>query len=130
MRSRIAILAALLCAAAAVPAGATDTYMSRLPATSPFRCLNCHDNQDPTAATATLNAFGRDFASNGFKWDRTLAQKNSDGDSCLNGFEVGDADGDGRLDAAVSVERRNPGDNDCALQLTPEGWSALKQLFR
>jgi hypothetical protein len=114
----------------AVPGAATELFMNRLPATTPFRCINCHDIQDPGAANASLNGFGRDFQANGFRWDRTLAQKNSDGDSCLNGFEVGDADGDGRLDASATAERKNPGENDCALQLTPEAWTALKTLFR
>jgi hypothetical protein len=104
--------------------------MNRLPAVTPFRCLNCHEVQDPSAASASLNSFGQDFQTNNFRWDRTLAQKNSDGDSCLNGFEVGDADGNGQLDAAATAERKNPGENDCALQISPEAWTALKQLFR
>ena len=36
------------------------------------------------------NPFGLDFATNGFKWDRTLCLKDSDGDGVSNGKELGD----------------------------------------
>jgi hypothetical protein len=112
------------------PAGATQVYMQRLPSTTQFRCLNCHTVQDPVAATATLNGFGAAFRDNGLQWNRTLAALRSDGDACSNGFELGDEDGDGRLDANVTMERSNPGQSDCTLQLTPQAWTALKNLFR
>lgn len=110
------------------PAWATPQHMSKLPATTPFRCLNCHTESNPT--NGTLNSFGQDFVANGLRWDRILAQKHSDGDSCTNGFEIGDQDGDGRLDEGVVGERHNPGEPDCTLQLSPQAWSALKTLFR
>jgi hypothetical protein len=117
-------------AAAAVPASATQLFMEKLPVATSFRCLNCHSVQDPTAAAAALNPFGRDFKANGFKWDTILAAKSSDDDNCTNGFELGDADGNGTLDEHVTTERYNPGQRDCTLQLNQTAWTALKQLFR
>ena len=111
-------------------ATATQTYMQKLPATTNFRCLNCHNVQDPGPSQASLNPFGTAFKNNGFKWDATLAAQGSDGDNCSNGFELGDQNGDGVMDAGVSAERSNPGQTDCTLQITPEAWSTLKQLFR
>ena len=130
MHRRLLIVTALVLVTMSTAAWATAQHMARLPATSPFRCLNCHNVQDPTGVAAALNAFGRDFKDNAFRWDRTLAQKHSDGDNCTNGFEIGDQDGDGRLDQGLTGERHNPGELDCALQLTPQAWSALKTLFR
>jgi hypothetical protein len=111
-------------------ANANTTYMSRLPATTTFRCLNCHNVQDPGPSQASLNAFGTAFKNNGFKWDATLAALGSDGDNCSNGFELGDQNGDGVMDPGVSAERSNPGQTDCTLQISAEAWSTLKQLFR
>jgi hypothetical protein len=114
----------------ACSAGATSTLMQQLPVSTPFLCLNCHNVANPTPATAALNAFGTAFKDNGNRWDRTLAAQRSDSDNCTNGFEVGDEDGDGRADAGVTQERSNPGQFDCSLQITPQAWSALKNLFR
>lgn len=44
----------------------------------------------PSAVTFPRNPFGLDFATNGFKWDRTLCLKDSDGDGVSNGKELGD----------------------------------------
>jgi hypothetical protein len=111
-------------------AGATPALMQQLPTSSPYLCLNCHTTAAPTTASAGLNAFGSAFRDNGNRWDRTLAVQRSDSDNCTNGFEVGDEDGNGQPDAGVSQERSNPGQGDCSLQITPQAWSALKQLFK
>jgi len=116
--------------AVAGSSSATQPYMDRLPAATHFRCLNCHAVQDPPASNVTLNPFGEAFKANGFKWDRVLATQGSDGDNCTNGFELGDTDGDGKLDPLVTAERSNPGELDCTLQLSLAAWTALKQLFR
>ena len=126
---RLIVAIGIVCAATS--AGATTVYMQRLPVSVRNGCLNCHVIQDPSAANATLNVFGVDFRTNGFKWDRTLALLNSDHDACANGFELGDGDGDGRPDLGVTGEHSNPGQSsDCTLELTPAAWSALKTLFR
>jgi len=55
------------------------------------------------------NAFGADFKANDSEWDQTLAMLNSDDDRCLNGFELGDENGDGMLDyPGQAMERSNP----------------------
>ncbi len=125
------VLACVLVAGGVTSAGATTAYMQRLPASSQFRCLNCHTVQDPaSAAQAGLNSFGVAFRDNGFKWDGTLAAMRSDSDPCTNGFELGDSNGDGRLDSNVTAERSNPGQSDCTLQISEQAWSELKKLFR
>ena len=112
-------------------AGATGTYMGRLPVSTRFRCQNCHLVDNPTPAQARqLNPFGEAFKSNGFRWDVSLAAQRSDTDNCTNGFELGDSNGDGILDSGVHAERNNPGEMDCTLQLNEAAWSTLKQLFR
>lgn len=121
-------LLAVLCGA--LPASATTAYMQRLPTSTAFRCLNCHNVQDPPANNAGLNTFGQAFKTNGFQWNVTLASLSADGDNCTNGFELGDENGDGIVDANVTRERFNPGQTDCTLQITPQAWSALKTLFR
>lgn len=113
------------------PAAATSLHMQKLPSSTSFRCLNCHNVQDPaTPQLATLNTFGVAFKDNGFRWDTTLAQKRSDDDPCTNGFELGDMNGDGQLDQGIGAERSNPGQSDCTLQINEAAWSALKQLFK
>ena len=42
------------------------------------------------AVTFPRNPFGLDFSANGYKWDRTLCEKDSDGDGVPNGVELGD----------------------------------------
>jgi dopamine beta-monooxygenase len=37
-----------------------------------------------------LNPFGRDFANAGYKWTKSLCEKDSDGDGKTNGQELGD----------------------------------------
>ena len=112
-------------------ARATPSLMEELPASSRFRCLNCHTNQDPVVANAELNPFGNAFKDNASRWDEKLARAGADGDNCTNGFELGDENGDGRIeDTRHPEERHNPGEPDCSLQLKDETWQALKQLFR
>jgi len=129
-RMLMLVVASLLSLVFASAVSATETYMQKLPATTNFRCLNCHVAQDPAPSQAELNPFGTAFKNNGFKWDATLAAQGSDGDNCSNGFELGDQNGDGVMDPGVSAERSNPGQTDCTLQITAEAWSTLKQLFR
>jgi len=126
------ILESLVVLASLAPSAAfaTAVHMQQLPLSSRNRCLNCHQVQDPSAAAAQLNPFGEAFRTNGFRWDRVLAQQGSDGDNCTNGFELGDRDGNGTSDPGVTQERTNPGQLDCTLQLDQAAWTALKQIFR
>lgn len=113
------------------PAFATALLMEKLPTSDRFRCLNCHTTQDPAStAQAELNPFGAAFRSNNNNWDARLARLRSDGDNCTNGFELGDVDGDGKLDHGIEQERSNPGEAGCTLQLTQETWGRLKDLFK
>ena len=130
MRQSLVLLVSVAIGVTAGPAAATQVYMQRLPTTTQFRCLNCHSAQDPSAANASLNVFGTAFRDNGLQWNSTLAALRSDGDHCSNGFELGDENGDGVLDANVTAERSNPGQDDCTLQLDAKAWTALKALFR
>lgn len=124
------ILVALM-AAGPLPAGASDALMTSLPAYSKYRCANCHTSSTPTAQNATLNVFGTDFKNNGLVWNPALALLNSDGDRCLNGFEIGDYDGDGVFDGAGNVvEHSNPGDaSDCTIAVDEATWGVIKDLF-
>jgi hypothetical protein len=130
MRRRLPLFAAVLGIGWASHVDATQLYMQRLPAATQFRCLNCHAVQDPGSANATLNSFGSAFRDNGLQWNQTLAALRSDTDRCTNGFELGDENGDGRLDPGAVAERSNPGQSDCTLQLNETAWSNLKALFR
>lgn len=116
-----------------VPAGveSSEEAMANLPAFNKFKCQICHLIAAPTAEDNELNGFGRDFRANGMKWDEALANKNSDGDRCTNGFELGDHDGDGFFDnGADVVEHSNPGDpTDCTIALRQSTWSVIKDIF-
>ena len=126
----LAPLAALVFA----PGSATSTtdLMLTLPAYQKYKCAVCHTSATPTLESNALNAFGRDFDNNQKIWDRTLALLNSDDDKCLNGFELGDQDGDGAYDyAGQAVEHSNPGDPaDCSIALTIQTWGMIKEVFR
>jgi hypothetical protein len=117
-------------AATSAPVWATAVLMDALPTSDRFRCLNCHTIQDPSTTQAELNPFGVAFRANSSRWDEQLARLRSDGDNCTNGFELGDVDGDGKLDDNVAQERSNPGEAGCTLQLDEATWGALKKLFR
>ena len=93
----------------------TSETMKLLPAFNKYQCGLCHTSTTPILGAADLNVFGNDFKNNGNVWDRTLADMNSDDDRCLNGFELGDQDGDGVFDGSGEVlEHSNPADpNDC-----------------
>jgi hypothetical protein len=138
---RLAIGAAALAAAVAPlsallftpgPAVSTPDLMLRLPSYQKYRCANCHTSAEPSAGSAGLNGFGGDFLENQKIWDNTLAYANSDGDRCLNGFELGDQNGDGTFDyAGAVVEHSNPGDGrDCSIALTKQTWGKIKEVFR
>ncbi len=106
------------------------TLMQRLPAFSKFQCALCHTSSAPTASAFTLNGFGIDFEANGNVWNEALALKNSDGDRCSNGFELGDVDGDGVYDQGGDpVENSNPGVADCTLPVTKATWGFIKEIF-
>ena len=109
-------------------AWATTEQMQKLPVSDRFGCLICHETAAPQ--TADLNVFGTAFQENGSQWDAALAAASTDPDGCANGFELGDEDGDGKLDANVVQERYNPSQNDCPLQIRQAAWSQLKSLFR
>ena len=130
MRRMLTLFTAGLCLMAADLAFATSAQMQQLPTSSAFRCLNCHQQQDPGVANAALNSFGLAFKNNGSRWDPNLAAQRSDNDNCSNGFELGDENGDGRADQGVTRERSNPGQSDCTLQLNDKAWTALKTLFK
>jgi hypothetical protein len=114
------------------PAGSMPELMLRLPSYQKYRCANCHASSEPAAGSAGLNVFGEDFSANQKLWDRTLAYRNSDGDKCLNGFELGDQNGDGTFDySGTVVEHSNPGDGrDCSIALTQQTWGKIKDVFR
>jgi hypothetical protein len=110
----------------------TTESMIVLPAYNKYRCALCHVSATPTVGEADLNVFGVDFRDNGKVWNRTLAILNSDNDKCLNGFELGDQDGDGTYDYTGEVlEHSNPGDSaDCSIALNERTWGVIKDIFR
>jgi hypothetical protein len=111
-------------------ASGTEEMMGKLPSSSRFSCLICHTTVAPTSESSDINLFGADFMANSFRWDVALALKNSDGDGCPNGFELGDRDGDGKLDAGLLSEPGNPGDpGDCTVAIDAATWGKLKKLF-
>ncbi len=126
----LALLAALVMSPQ--PATSTTDLMLRLPAYQKYKCALCHTSAAPTLESNALNAFGRDFAANESLWDRTLALVNSDDDKCLNGFELGDQEGDGVYDyAGQALEHSNPSDPaDCSIALTMKTWGKIKEIFR
>lgn len=130
----IAAVLAPLVALVLAPGSATGTadLMTRLPAYQKFKCALCHTSAAPVAGASGLNDFGGDFETNKTVWDQTLALLNSDDDRCLNGFELGDEDGDGRLDyPGQAIERSNPADGaDCSIALTIQTWGKIKEVFR
>ena len=112
------------------PASGTADQMAKLPSSRRYQCRICHVSSQPVVGASTLNDFGVDFLANGAVWNRTLALLNSDGDNCANGFELGDMDGDGFLDAGIEEENSNPGDpKDCSIALTEQTWGKIKELF-
>ena len=121
----------LLCLGLVGLVRATTTDADKLPVTTRFGCLNCHQIASPTASDHRLNAFGVDFLAGGREWTEDLAQMDSDGDGCLNGVELGDSNGDGTLDGHVVEESGNPGvADDCSGPTLDEStWGALKALF-
>jgi hypothetical protein len=133
-----AAIVALVCLAplagflAPQEAVSTTELMMELPAYTKYRCALCHTSATPEAGAADLNVFGVDFRRNENIWDATLALLNSDNDKCLNGFEVGDQDGDGVYDyPGQAVEHANPGDGaDCSIALTVQTWGKIKDVFR
>jgi hypothetical protein len=142
-RGLVLMLALLLSAAWVCPVGATEQDGRLLPRNS-FGCVNCHAAADASfdsagKAPSELNDFGRDFrdgdgrASTRRTWSSWLAKVDSDGDGCLNGFELGDPQG--TWDPVRDVpsdqpQEYNPGDPDCsAASLTEKSWGILKAVF-
>jgi hypothetical protein len=113
------------------PADGTSGSMFNLPAYNKYQCTICHTISAPAVGNAPLNVFGDDFLANGKVWNRDLAEKNSDGDKCSNGFELGDLDGDGVFDeGGTPTENGNPGDpSDCSIALTFKTWGVIKDIF-
>ncbi len=133
-------LAACLFALGSVsPAFATDAQMQELPTFERYGCQNCHGGSGvtvvfvPSEQASQLNPFGEDWVENERQWDAELAQSNSDGDGCTNGFELGDPNGvwrPGQPRPTTSGARNNPGQlGDCALPINEETWGTLKALF-
>lgn len=114
------------------PASATVEDMDQLPLIQPYLCLSCHVTTPSSAADAGLNPFGEDYLDNGRLWDQALAYLDSDGDSCNNGTEIGDVDGDGDPDENVEQQSGNPGVYDECQSgglVEEQTWSALKAIF-
>ncbi len=131
---RIGVLMMLLLLA--TPAWATDELMQQLPLHVPFRCDNCHlDVSIATLADPSLTVFGLDFTDPDIgdnTWNSYLANLDSDGDGCTNGAEIGDMDGNGRVDNGVVQESSNPGlDGDCSSTsfFEERTWGELKTMF-
>lgn len=115
------------------PADATETYMLRLPTYTVNACRNCHTSSSPVPSSFELNPFGEDFKLFDYAWSDSLAHRNSDGDKCTNGFELGDEDGDGIPDdpLAGGEENGNPGDSgDCPVAISGKTWGLIKKIFR
>lgn len=126
----VAALMALPLLAIVGDASGTEALMAKLPSSSRFSCLICHTTAAPTTESNDVNPFGIDFVANGLRWDVILAGKNSDGDGCPNGFELGDRNGDGKLDPGLINEPGNPGDpGDCTVAIDAATWGRLKKLF-
>ena len=127
-RQRRGLFLLVLCAfvfAAGATLG-TNGYMEKLPAHTKFKCTICHRSESPISGN-DLNKFGIDFKENAFAWNGTLAQEDSDGDGQTNGWELGDTDGDGLMDAGQSDERSNPGVRPSSID--QETWGVIKRLF-
>jgi hypothetical protein len=125
-----AVLAVLVVLFGTGGAGATEVDMAQLPVVVPNLCLTCHTITTPMPGDVQLNVFGEDFLANGRLWNPALAQLDSDEDGCLNGVEIGDADGDGRADGNVDRHSGNPGvPGDCTTVVGERTWTALKALF-
>jgi hypothetical protein len=106
-----------------------EDYMLTLPVYRRYMCTNCHISPTPTAVSADLNLFGRDFRDNSYIWNNALAVKDSDGDNYANGIEVGDENGDGV--AEIVIERSNPGDPlNNPNSIDKDTWGIIKSLFK
>ena len=104
-----------------------EDYMRNLPVYRLYRCMLCHQSTIPSSGD--LNEFGKDFRDNGYVWDETLADMDSDGDLYKNGLELGDEDGDGEPE--VLIERSNPGDPlNNPTSIDRKTWGVIKNLFR
>lgn len=131
-RSLITITVAIAALALVAAVNANTTHMAQMPGSATWGCANCHVNGTSTQAPSVeTNSFGRDFRDNGMVWNRILAEKDSDGDGCLNGIELGDADGNGVPDAHQTQQTSNPGSGgDCQPSTVDDTtWGALKSLF-
>ena len=109
-------------------ASATQSDMEALPSYSVYGCILCHTS----TSGGSLNAFGSDFNDNGRLWTYDLAIKDSDGDSCTNGSELGDVDGNVLLDEGITEESSNPGSmGDCSSASIYDEvtWGQLKAMF-
>lgn len=126
----ITVVIAVL-ALVAVVYGSTP-HLAQLPTSASLGCANCHVGATAVAApSAELSSFGQAFQQNGKVWNSTLAAKDSDGDGCTNGVELGDADGNGVADGGQTQQTSNPGSGgDCRPSTIDEQtWGALKSLF-
>lgn len=74
---------------------AREEFVIRIPngaaGVRPGSGITCnHLGHTPCEPGATRNQFGKDFDANGYKWDKALCEKDSDGDGVTNGQELGD----------------------------------------
>ena len=141
VRVNTILLLGLLLAVVLVPASAhaTEVDMWKLPAYDQHGCLNCHNNsrfelEANLALGEQLNPFGSDWLDLGREWDEKIAGKDSDGDRCLNGAEMGDYTGRWRSSSTPEphddAEISNPGSVDCTpASLGDRSWGILKAVF-
>jgi hypothetical protein len=121
-------------------ARATLSEMWSLPTYEPARCLTCHTSSetaldnDPSLATQ-LNPFGVDWKSLGRVWNENIAKRDSDGDQCINGAELGDYTGTQWTgpyvkDPTRNQQNSNPGVVDCTrASIDDRSWGILKAVF-
>ena len=95
MRSRISVtivLCAVFSAFAVSAVSGKPVFLKEVPNGGKSKCPTCHLAGLMPSKT-TVNAFGKDFRSAGFRWTAELAKNDSDGDGISNGRELGDPAG-------------------------------------
>lgn len=127
MRRSILILIVLAALLASGVLRSNENHMENLPVYKRYMCALCHTSSSPSSMD--LNQFGVDYQTNGYIWDKHLAEMDSDGDDYPNGIELGDENGDSEPE--VFVERSNPGDPlNNPSSIDKDTWGIIKNLFK